>query len=173
MLMNSSTEKRRSFLKVSFITLGGSLITLPVFSRTLNKINMQEKKEPIKPDAVREFVIAGHGNLDKVKELLTQEPNLVNATWDWGGGDFETALGGAGHMGRADIADFLISKGARMDIFCAAMLGRLDIVKSVLEAYPNLKTSKGPHGLMLLHHARKGEDRAKAVLGYLTEIGAS
>jgi hypothetical protein len=171
--MNSLSNNRRSFLKASFMTIGGSLISLPILSRSLTKINTQEKKEPIKPDTVREFVIAGHGNLEKVKELLIQEPNLINATWDWGGGDFETALGGAGHMGRADIADFLISKGARMDVFCAAMLGRLDIVRSILEAYPTLKASKGPHGLMLLHHARKGEERAKSVLDYLTEIGAS
>jgi ankyrin repeat protein len=73
-----------------------------------------------------------------------------------GGGDFETALEGAGHMGDKDIANFLLSKGARMNIFCAAMLGRLDVVKAILSAYPELNTSKGPHGLQLLHHAAKG-----------------
>ena len=147
-------------------------MAMPVWARSANKKPMQTK-EPIKPELVREFVIAGHGNFEKVKELLLQEPNLLNATWDWGAGDFETAIGGAGHMGRPDIAEFLIGKGARMDIFIAAMLGRIDIVKPTLEAYPLLKTSKGPHGLTLLHHARQGKDPAKAVLDYLTEIGAS
>ena len=104
--------------------------------------------------------------------MLEKEPGLLNSCWDWGGGDFETALEGAGHMGNKDIANFLLSKGARMNIFCAAMLGRLDVVKAVLSAYPELKTSKGPHGLQLLHHATKGGVEAAPVLEYLKSIGA-
>jgi hypothetical protein len=170
--MKPSFNKRRIFLKMSFMTVGGSLIALPVQSRSLILKNMQ-KKEAIKPELVREFVAKAHNDLERVKELLEQEPNLLNATWDWGGGDFETGIGGAGHMGRTDIAEFLLSKGARMDIFCAAMLGKLDIVKATLDAYPQLKSSKGPHGLTLLHHARQGADQSKAVLDYLTQLGAS
>src|SRR5687767_14874150 len=64
---------------------------------------------------VKDFVIAGHGNLEKTRALLDQEPGLLNAEWDWGGGDWEMAIGGAGHMGRADVAEFLISGGARLD----------------------------------------------------------
>lgn len=170
--MSTPLKNRRTFLKVSFMTAGASLIALPVFSRSSTQISMQTK-DPIKPELVREFVVKGHGDLNRVKELLEQEPQLLNATWDWGGGDFETAIGGAGHMGRPDIAEFLLSKGARMDVFVAAMLGKLDVVKSTLEAYPGLKLSKGPHGLTLLHHATKGGEKSKGVLDYLTEIGAS
>ena len=95
---------------------------------------------------VKEFVMAAHVNLDKTKSMLASEPGLVNATWDWGGGDFEQAIGGAGHMGRKDIADFLISQGARMDIFVAAMLGDLDLVKAYLKAQPAQIHARGPHG---------------------------
>jgi hypothetical protein len=59
-----------------------------------------------------------------------------------------------------------------MNIFCAAMLGQLDIVKATLEAFPNLKNSAGPHGLKLKHHALKGGEQAKAVLEYLEKIEA-
>jgi hypothetical protein len=118
-------------------------------------------------------VTAGHNDFEKVKQLLQLQPGLLNASWDWGGGDFETALEAAGHMGRKDIAEYLLENGARMNIFCAAMLGRLDIVKTTLVAFPNLKTSKGPHGLQLLHHASKGGEGAMSVLSYLTSIGAS
>ncbi len=42
---------------------------------------------------VQEFVGNAHGDLNRVQELLQQEPALVNACWDWGGGDWETGLG--------------------------------------------------------------------------------
>src|SRR5512134_1172487 len=93
------------------------------------KRKTMEKKPALEATLVQEFVISAHGDLDRAKELLSQEPALVNATWDWGGGDFETALGGAAHMGRKDIANFLLEHGARLDLFTAAMLGNLKIVK--------------------------------------------
>ena len=43
---------------------------------------------------MQDFVRKGHSDLEGVKALLEQEPRLVNACWDWGGGDWETALGG-------------------------------------------------------------------------------
>jgi hypothetical protein len=119
---------------------------------------------------VEAYVRAGHVDLDRTRELLAQEPGLINAAWDWGIGDWETALGGAGHMGRKDIALFLISNGARMDLFQAAMLGRLDIVKPMLTAYPNLATSKGPHGIPLMTHAKKGGDEALPVVRFLESL---
>ena len=90
----------------------------------------------------QDFVIFGHYDLDMVKKLLEKEPAVLNATVDWGGGDWESALGGASHMGRRDIATFLIEKGARPDIFTAAMLGHLDVVKSLLTYHPRLPMPK-------------------------------
>ena len=119
---------------------------------------------------VQEFVGKSHGDLERVKELLTQEPALINATWDWGGGDFETALGAAAHMGRSDIANFLLEHGARLDIFAAAMLGKLDIVKAALQAYPDALKIPGPHGIPLIVHAEKGGEDALAVLEYLQSL---
>jgi hypothetical protein len=111
-------------------------------------------------DLVRDFVIAGHANLDKVKEMLEQQPALINATWDWGGGDWETALGGASHMGNQPIAEYLLSKGARMDVFCATMLGKTEIVKAFLADDPKVVDLKGPHGISLLRHAKAGKQDA-------------
>ncbi len=119
---------------------------------------------------VQEFVGIAHTDLERTKELLAQEPNLVNATWDWGSGDFETALGAASHMGRKDIANFLLEHGARLDIFAAAMLGKLDIVKAALEAYPDAIRPPGPHGIPLIKHAEMGREDAKAVLDYLQSL---
>src|SRR5581483_1831896 len=87
---------------------------------------------------VQDFVIFAHMDLPMVQKLLEREPMLINAFMDWGAGDWESGLGGASHMGRRDIVEFLLEKGARIDIFCAAMMGRLDAMKSFLTLQPKL-----------------------------------
>jgi hypothetical protein len=119
---------------------------------------------------VKRFVIAGHVNLPAVKAMLAEEPNLINGTIDWGNGDFETALGGASHMGRRDIAEYLLEHNARMDIFAATMLGQIDIVKAAVAAFPNIVRVPGPHGIPLIVHAEKGGPAAKAVLEFLQPL---
>lgn len=167
---------RRQF--VTFAAIGGAtLLSLAQNSDSSAQVAApaQQNPAPAKPpaldrDMVKEFVIAGHFDLEKVKTMLAKEPGLLNAAWDWGGGDFEMAIGGAGHMGRPDIANYLISQGGRFDIFVAAMLGRLDIVKNALSAFPNLAQSKGPHGIPLLVHAQKGGDNAAEVVKFLQSL---
>ena len=129
-----------------------------------------EEKPALESTLVQEFVGNAHGSLERVKKLLAQEPGLINATWDWGGGDFETALGGASHMGRKDIANFLLEHGARLDLFAAAMLGKLEIVKATIETYPEAINTPGPHGIPLVRHAEMGGEDAKAVLEYLQSL---
>lgn len=129
-----------------------------------------ELKPTLDSSLVQEFVGNAHGDLNRVKELLAQEPALINACWDWGGGDFETGLGAAAHMGQRDIARFLLENGARLDLFAAAMLGKLDIVKAALTAFPEAVHIPGPHGIPLIAHARAGGDEAKEVLEYLESL---
>src|SRR5262245_47027 len=74
---------------------------------------------------VRDFVGASHGNVARVKELLQGRPALAKSAWDWGYGDWETALGAASHVGNREIAELLIATGAPVTIFSAAMLGQL------------------------------------------------
>ena len=106
-------------------------------------------------NTVWEFVRAGHNNLPRVKELLALDPMLIYSAWDWGkgdGGEWETALGGASHTGNREIARYLLSQGARIDCFCAAMLGERDVVLALLAANPAVATCKGPHGYTMLYH---------------------
>lgn len=111
---------------------------------------------PLDVKLVKEFVSAGHKNLKKVKEMLSEYPNLIYSRYDWGNGDFEEAIEGAGHVGNKEIAEYLISIGARVNLFVLTMLGRIELVKPILEVYPNLIFAKGPHGFTLLHHAKVG-----------------
>lgn len=126
-----------------------------------------EKKPALDPALVQDFVANAHGNVELVIKLLEQEPMLINAAWDWGGGDWETALGAAAHMGRKDIAHILLEKGARMDIFAAAMLGQVEIVQAILKAFPGARHLRGPHGIPLLDHAKAGGQEAALVIELL------
>jgi hypothetical protein len=128
------------------------------------------KKAQINRTMAQDFVIFAHSNLEMTTKLLDREPGLLNASIDWGGGDWETALGGASHMGRKEIVQFLIGRGARVDLFCATMLGKTEIVKSLLELQPSLIDAKGPHGFSLHFHAQVGGDEAKETLDYLQSV---
>ena len=97
---------------------------------------MSDAPPQLDPATVQSFVANAHGDLDVVSALLAEEPALVNAAWDWGADDWETGLGAAAHMGRRDIALFLLENGARLDIFAAAMLGDVEVVRAMLAAYP-------------------------------------
>ncbi len=132
-----------------------------------------QRKPPLEPSLVEAFVRAGHGDLEQVRALLQQEPALVNAAWDWGGGDWETALGGAAHTGQREIALYLLEQGARLDLFAAAMLGQLEIVQATLSAFPHLAEARGPHGIPLLVHAQKGGEAAAAVVSFLQTFAPS
>jgi hypothetical protein len=115
-------------------------------------------------DLIKAFVGAGHANknLDVVKEMLAKDSKLVLAAWDWGAGDWETALGGASHTGSRDMARFLLEQGARIDSFCAAMLGERQVVAALIAANPAAVATRGPHGYTLLYHVAISGDVAMA-----------
>jgi hypothetical protein len=90
-------------------------------------------------------------------------------------------LGAASHVGRRDIAEFLMSHGARPDIFTYTMMGMLKSVQEIIEAVPGIQSHAGPHGITLLQHAKKRlEDKNIAssdaanvskVISYLEGLG--
>jgi hypothetical protein len=121
------------------------------------------------PTQVQAFVGNAHGDLDAVRAALDAEPLLANAAWDWGGGDWESALGAAAHMGRRDIAELLLEHGAWLDIFAAAMLGEVEVVRAMLTAHPELRNATGPHGIPLRAHAEVGGEQALPVLELLND----
>lgn len=103
------------------------------------------------PELVQEFVISAHGNFPKVQEMLEKEPGLLNEKWK----DFdECALEASGHMGRADIMNYLLGKGAPLTVFAAASLGHPDDVAAFMREDPSLAANTpGVHGITLLFHA--------------------
>jgi hypothetical protein len=120
------------------------------------------------PATVQEIVTVAHGNVSRVRELLSGRPALANAGWDWGFGDWETPLGAASHVGNREIATLLLTAGARPSIFSAAMLGQVDVVRAFVAASPGIQRTRGPHGITLLAHARAG--KAAEVVVFLESI---
>jgi hypothetical protein len=123
------------------------------------------------PDVVKEIVTVSHGNLARVKELVSARPALARVSWDWGYGDWETPIDAASHVGNRPIAEYLMANGARPTIYTAAMLGQLAIVRNWVESVPGVQRNRGPHGITLLAHAKNGGPAASDVLKYLESLG--
>jgi uncharacterized protein len=98
-------------------------------------------------EMIEEFVGNAHGNFARVKELLEAHPDLLSASAPWN----ETAIQAATQMGNVSIIEYLIGKGAPVDIFTAAVLGMADRVKIMVDADPGLVKTAGVHGIPLLY----------------------
>ncbi|MEZ4892513.1 MAG: hypothetical protein R3A50_13840 [Saprospiraceae bacterium] len=182
---------RRVLLKSSFLGMITASIPNIIFARNISEVdsdknvpeNLFHRYPSIDDEIVAEVVGASHFNFERVQELVNKRPELARATWDWSFGDWETALGAASHVGRRDIAEFLISKGARPDIFTYAMLGHYEAVKAMIEAQPGVESIWGPHGITLLQHAQAGlrsdsssekqKDESKKLIDYLEGLGTA
>ncbi|MCY3762101.1 MAG: hypothetical protein OXH50_12700, partial [Gemmatimonadetes bacterium] len=55
-------------------------------------------------------------------------------------------------------------------LFAAAMLGKLEIVQAVVADNPAVVNEKGPHGIALMTHARKGGKEAAEVVKFLQSV---
>jgi hypothetical protein len=121
----------------------------------------------------RDLVGAAHNNFDRVKAMVSRQPALAKVSWDWGFGDWESALGAASHVGNRPIAEYLLEQGAAPTIFSSAMLGHLGVVKAMIESQPGLQRVRGPHGISLLAHARAGGTAAAPVLAYLESLAGA
>jgi hypothetical protein len=159
---------RKNFLS----TVAGSAVGIALLSSTgMGQTPAQDAPPPFDAALVKDFVVAGHKDLAKVKAMVAEHPNLVHCKYDWGNGDFEEGIEGAGHMGNREIALFLIDSGARVTLFVLAMLGQTNLVKPVLEAYPGLVFANGPHGFTLLHHAKLAGTEGEGLYEYLQQKG--
>jgi len=109
-------------------------------------------------DIIKDFVIASHFNLQKVKDYLDQYPDLLRAEHQWGEADFEDGLGAASHVGNREIAQFFIGQGVEPTICTLAMLGDKAGVQAFLELDPATANARGAHGISLMFHAALSGD---------------
>lgn len=117
---------------------------------------------PFDPEVVKAFVIAAHGDLDRVQQMLAEEPGLLNVPHPWSETDWETPVAAAAHVGNRPIAEFLLEQGAPLEICTAAMLGRREEVSQMLATDPAQAQARGAHSIPLMSHVALGGDVAVA-----------
>lgn len=122
-------------------------------------------------EQIRPYIIACHGPLEDLRPVLESEPRLLRSCWHWGGGDWESGMDAAGHMGHPDVARFLMDRGATLHAYAAASMGLTDVVRSMVEADPKVVNRPGVHGMSMLLHVSMSGDTELA--GYLHQQGAT
>jgi hypothetical protein len=186
-MKEQNSVSRRVMVKGSVLGLLAASLPTLVYSKeplSVTSGNSSSDATPhdrypaIQMSIASEVVGVAHFNLDRLKELVDPRPELAKANWDWGFGDWESAIGAASHVGRKDIVDYLIGKGAVPTIFTYAVLGQYEMVKEMIRSYPGIQKNSGPHGITLLQHAKtglqtEGVDKAKAqqLVDYLQSLG--
>ena len=106
-------------------------------------------------DTIDEFVVASHHDLPRVQTMLAENPDLLNENAQW----IETPIQASAHVGNRPIAEYLLGQGAPLDICTAAMLGRIDEVRSLLADDPELAHAHGAHNIPV--HVLSGDQRQR------------
>lgn len=103
------------------------------------------------------LVLASHGNLANVQELVARRPDLINqpGVGDAFGG--ETPLAAASHTHNRAIADVLLAHGAEHDIYTATFFGDRARVEAFLEENSDLARTPGIHGIPILSFVTTGD----------------
>lgn len=115
--MKNGLSRRQWMVSAPSATLAAAALARAGGSKSVSENSVHPEFPSHAPATVRELVTASHMNLSRVRELVEASPALAKASWDWGFGDWESGLGAASHMGRRDIAELLISRGARPNVF--------------------------------------------------------
>ncbi len=186
-MKQENSISRRMMLRSSVLGLLVASVPSVVYSKNILSFasddtpsggSPHDRYPAIQLEIASEVVSVSHFNLDRLKELVDPRPELAKAVWDWGFGDWESAIAAASHVGRKDIVDYLVSKGAVPTIFTYAMLAEYETLKTMIGSYPGIQKNFGPHGITLLQHAKtglqtEGVDKGKAqrVVDFLQSLG--
>lgn len=111
-------------------------------------------------DKVREFVIAAHRDLEAVKAIYAEHPELIDEPIEWSPGQTESPLQAAAHTGQRAIAEFLLENGATPNMVAYAMLGDEDQFNALLAQDPDNINEIGAHNFSLMFHAAFGGNLA-------------
>ena len=136
------------------------------YDRNFNALT-RDDTHGIPLDFVNAFVLYSHFGFDQIKRWTASCPDLINtrASWD------ELPVEAAAHMGRADVGEFLLGKGAAYSLPTAVVFGPTQDVKRMLEEDPGRIHERGAHSFPLLWYTAFGQPRLETA-EYLIAQGA-
>lgn len=94
------------------------------------------------PTATELFDAIRQGDLARAQSLVDADASLASAKNESG----VSAVLSATYLGRKDIRDLLLARGAKLELQDAAALGRLDVVKELIAQNPSLANSYSSDG---------------------------
>jgi ankyrin repeat protein len=126
--------------------------------------------QAVEQGVIDECVGNAHGNLARVQELIERYPEILNARATWN----ETPIEAATQMGNQPIIDFLIERGAPVDLFTACVLGDVSRVGAEIAGDPGLSRARGVHELPVLYFAAVGRqvEVAELLLRHGADVNA-
>jgi ankyrin repeat protein len=131
-----------------------------------------KKASWVQPDGIPQemtnhTVLFCHFGFDEVKKMISLCPALLNskASWD------ELPVEAAAHMGREDIASYLLDREALYSICTATMFGDLATVKTLLQTDKDSLWERGAHHYPVLWYTAFGNERVE-IASYLIDRGA-
>jgi ankyrin repeat protein len=121
----------------------------------------------IPKEFVNAFVMYSHFAFPQVQKWVTQCPDLLNtrAAWD------ELSVEAAAHMGRADIGNCMLDRGATYSLATAVVFGSIGDVKRMLAEEPRSIHERGAHSFPVLWYTAFGEPKIETA-EYLISQGA-
>ena len=143
---------------------------------TSSRLAYQRGGQPYEPvtnsklsqTVINEFSSICHGNFRRVRAFLKKYPGIVhtNASWD------EMGVEAGAHMGRHDIAEIVLEKGAPCALPTCVMMGLERRARAMLEANANLVRERGPHDFPLMWYPHMAKDNHVALAQMLLDFGA-
>ncbi len=117
------------------------------------------------------FTAARAGLLDVVRHMLKESPNLINARdyRDYTPLQCASLIYGTCEEAEA-VMDYLLAKGAEIDILTASHFGMLGVVQDLLEDNPSCATATDVEGLAPLHWVVRPRRGSKASFIRITEL---
>ena len=95
------------------------------------------------------FAAIKDGDAERVRALVSEDPALASARDDGGLSAVLTAL----YHRQAEALDALLAAGPELDVLDAAAAGRLDVLRTHVEADPEALAARSPEGVTPLHLA--------------------
>ena len=117
------------------------------------------------------FTAARAGLLDSVRHMLKENPNLVNTRdyRDYTPLQCASLIYGACEEAEA-VMDYLLAKGAEIDILTASHFGMLGVVQDLLESNPSCATTTDVDGFTPLHWVGRTRRGSKDSFVRITEL---